>query len=660
MNKIFINIASYRDHQLIPTVRDAIQKARNPERISFGICWQHGPDEERTFNEKEDPLFQGIDLNYSRYDYRDSHGMGWARKISQSFLKDEGYQLQVDSHMRFKEGWDWHLLNLHERCKVVYDVKKPIITSRTLPYYPEKNDELKAGMATYMHASKFRENGVLALTSGALKKRDKHRECVPGAFISGHYMFSSSRIINEMPYDDKFAIISTGDEPILAVKAFTRGWDIFYAHKVIIWHHFFREDAKKNHNEHKGQQDHQSWKTMADAGVKRFNDVVQEKIPVGSRYGLGKERSLEDYKKYCGVDYKNRKFKKSMVFVDGVFKKEEKTVESAETPMSVSSIPSAGVTLLPKDNNEKIFVQIASYRDPDLRKTINDLVEKSAEPENLILGICDQYGPENDYLPIFRESNARVIRIPFYASPGLGWARHMIQKLYLDGDAKYTMQLDSHMRFAFNWDRELKNMIKATGSKKPIISHYCTAFTQDQKEQAYLKRRDLFKMYCLRFNDTGTISFRQKHVEKEVKESGVPGKSMWVSGHFYFTLAEHIREYPYDPNLYFAGDEISLAVRSWTKGWDIFHPSKAVVFHNYTREKRVCHWSDQKINYGALHEESLKRLRQMLHGEDHGYDLGEYGLGTERSLEDYERLSGINFKERVLTDLAKEGCPIEK
>ena len=144
-------------------------------------------------------------------------------------------------------------------------------------------------------------------------------------------------------------------------------------------------------------------------------------------------------------------------------------------------------------------------------------------------------------------------------------------------------------------------------------------------------------MYCLRFNPGGTISFRQKHVKGSAR-NGKPGKSMWVSGHFYFTLASHIKEYPYDPNLYFAGDEISLAVRSWTNGWDIFHPSENLVWHNYTREERICHWSDQKVNYSKLHEESFKKLRQMLGMEDNGIDMSIYGLGNKRSLKEYQKI----------------------
>ena len=38
--KIFIQIASYRDPQLVPTIKDCIEKAKNPKNlvlITFGI-----------------------------------------------------------------------------------------------------------------------------------------------------------------------------------------------------------------------------------------------------------------------------------------------------------------------------------------------------------------------------------------------------------------------------------------------------------------------------------------------------------------------------------------------------------------------------------------------------------------------------------------------
>ena len=45
MKTIFVQIASYRDPELVPTIKDCIAKAKHPERLTFGVCWQNSPDE---------------------------------------------------------------------------------------------------------------------------------------------------------------------------------------------------------------------------------------------------------------------------------------------------------------------------------------------------------------------------------------------------------------------------------------------------------------------------------------------------------------------------------------------------------------------------------------------------------------------------------------
>ena len=645
MNKIFINIAAYRDPELIPTVRDAIKMAKNKDRLSFGVCWQFSDDEPKNFNEDDDALFEGVKLRYIRIPAAESYGMNWARKLAHGFwTEDYNFYLQIDSHMRFVQDWDYELLKTIAKC----DSDKPVLTQRCFPYYPEKGSKKKdIDGSTFMHAKKFRDNGVVVVSAAHVNtKREKLNKPFPQAFISGHFMFSRSSLIKEMPYDEDIAVIATGDEPLLGMKAWTRGWDIFSPHKPILYHHFYREQSPKMHEDHKKEHEI-PWRGLADKGVQRSNQINFENY-IG-KYGLGTKRTLKQFGEYAGVDFESRE-----VITEDRIDKPFRDVKERPSGLKKLMLDSVnGPTLDPAAAKGKIFVQIASYRDPDVKETIRNMVENAAKPENLIVGVCDQYGPENEYLKEYDQENFRVIRLPFYISKGLGWARALIQELYFD-DAEYTMQLDSHMRFVKNWDKKLIKMLKATGSEKPIISHYCPGFsTKDIKDDKYLRKtKGLMKMYCLRFNDTGTVSFRQTPTENT---SAVPEPSMLVSGHFYFTLGKHIKEYKYDPNLYFAGDEISLATRSWTRGWDIFNPSENVVFHNYTREERVCHWSDQKVGYSGLHKESLKKLRQMLHGEDNGLDLGEYGLGDERELKEFEKISGIDFKERTLHQHAKDG-----
>ncbi len=48
MNKIFVQIASYRDPQLIVTVEQMLDLADNPGVFNFGICWQHDETEDIT------------------------------------------------------------------------------------------------------------------------------------------------------------------------------------------------------------------------------------------------------------------------------------------------------------------------------------------------------------------------------------------------------------------------------------------------------------------------------------------------------------------------------------------------------------------------------------------------------------------------------------
>lgn len=65
MENIFIQIAAYRDPELLPTLRDCISKAYSPENLIFSICWQHcDTDEWDDLNEfKDDDRFKIIDIS---------------------------------------------------------------------------------------------------------------------------------------------------------------------------------------------------------------------------------------------------------------------------------------------------------------------------------------------------------------------------------------------------------------------------------------------------------------------------------------------------------------------------------------------------------------------------------------------------------------------
>ena len=68
---IFISIASYRDKELVPTIKDCLNQAQYPDRLRFTICWQHSKEDkwDNLDEFKNDRRFNIIDI-----DYKDSRG----------------------------------------------------------------------------------------------------------------------------------------------------------------------------------------------------------------------------------------------------------------------------------------------------------------------------------------------------------------------------------------------------------------------------------------------------------------------------------------------------------------------------------------------------------------------------------------------------------
>jgi hypothetical protein len=302
--------------------------------------------------------------------------------------------------------------------------------------------------------------------------------------------------------------------------------------------------------------------------------------------------------------------------------------------------------------NEKIFVQIASYRDPELLPTIRDCINKAKYPQNLTFGICWQRDESESMEEFADDKRFTILDYHWSKSKGLCWARSEIQKLWKGEE--YTLQLDSHHRFLQDWDEELIEMMKQTGSEKPIITSYAGMYSPKDNQ---LLNVEPYMMVADKFTPSGTILFMPNSIPNW-QELTSPIPARFVSGHYFFTIGKHCEEYKYDPNLYFAGDEISLSIRSFTLGYDLFHPHKTIVWHEYTREGRTKHWTDfdtKNKNEGVvdslwweMDNESKRRLRHMLQEEDNGIDLGIYGLGTVRSHHDYELYAGINFANRKL------------
>jgi hypothetical protein len=303
-----------------------------------------------------------------------------------------------------------------------------------------------------------------------------------------------------------------------------------------------------------------------------------------------------------------------------------------------------------KKINNTIFVQIASYRDPQLLPTLEDMISNAKNPKNLRIGIAWQHSPQDawDSLDKYKEDERfRILDIDYKKSHGVCWARNQVQQLY--NEEKYTLQLDSHHRFIKNWDTELISMIKnlqKKGHKKPLLTGYIPSFDPDNDPKARVL--DPWKMNFDRFIPEGAVFFLPSNFDPwDDKSQPLPAR--FYSAHFAFTLGKFTKEVQHDPEYYFHGEEISIAARAFTHGYDLFHPNKVICWHEYTRKGRTKQWDDDPVwiqRNNTCHSRNRKLFG--MDGEIQDIDFGKYGFGKNRTLKEYEKYSGLKFSERAI------------
>lgn len=284
-------------------------------------------------------------------------------------------------------------------------------------------------------------------------------------------------------------------------------------------------------------------------------------------------------------------------------------------------------------------MSIAAYRDRELPRTVADCLKRASRPDAVAFGICWQgLGPEESAeglgLP------ARGVRLRCYDSRdsrGACWARNVAHGLRRGEE--FTLQTDSHMRFHDGWDDDLLAMSEWCGPRS-VLSTYPASYEPPDDLQAC----GTYALMPRRFDRNGILSFRGAPI---VAPAPVP--SAWLAGGFMFAPSAFFDEVPYDPAVYFLGEEASLAARGWTRGWDYYAPHRCVMHHYYVRRVEPKHWGDNG-SWARTDDASVRRVRHLLgvsrSGDPsvvEGLD-GPMGLGSARSLWQFEQFAGVSFR----------------
>jgi hypothetical protein len=308
-----------------------------------------------------------------------------------------------------------------------------------------------------------------------------------------------------------------------------------------------------------------------------------------------------------------------------------------------------------------IFVSVAAYCDPLLGFTLRSALAQAVHPERLSFGIVEQAWPGQAlHFPHDGRAAMRWTRVHALEARGPCWARALAMALYQGED--WFLQVDSHTWFEPGWDERLLRWGERLRPRLPrfILSCYPNPFRMvDGQPRATLVTHRVLAHVV----KTG-CDFDPAHpvlmFEGVPVDSDEPVPAMHLAAGCLFSPGRIVQELPYDPGLFFHGEEQAYALRAWTHGWELLHPPGMPMYHLYTAPgeapPRPLHWSPEhdaqrQQRSAALIEQANRRLSALLW---EGADLGVYGLGRERSLADYAGFSGIHYAARRIEPRARK------
>jgi [Skp1-protein]-hydroxyproline N-acetylglucosaminyltransferase len=141
------------------------------------------------------------------------------------------------------------------------------------------------------------------------------------------------------------------------------------------------------------------------------------------------------------------------------------------------------------------------------------------------------------------------------------------------------------------------------------------------------------------------------------------------AGGFNFGPASLLEHVPYDSKLHhlFFGEELSMAVRLFTHGYDLYAPPETVCYHLWSRSHRptnntiIATTTPQKLTPQEEDDAekkleqrrlSLEIVRRQLRGDSSILHAGSSSLGTVRTAAQFAERLGVDFERQTLN----EGC----
>lgn len=311
-----------------------------------------------------------------------------------------------------------------------------------------------------------------------------------------------------------------------------------------------------------------------------------------------------------------------------------------------------------------IFVSVPSYRDPECVHTVADCFAKAECSARVFVGVFEQNDLAEDLPDIFcaknptlkpYAKNIRLKTVDCSEAAGPVYARAVIEQELFGGEDFYLC-IDSHTLFAPHWDTHLIKQLEMCPSEKAVLTAYPEEYDRRSRSLPPSTLRPCFLTFRnyherLRLPQFDRVRFAQFPTR--------PVRSLFWAAGFSFARSDVVAEVPFDPNLkyIFLGEEISMAARLFTHGWDTYCAMTNCLYHYTPRDYRPVFWEqfykkggvckvshEVRVVRKKMEAEGIERIRSLLSGSLVA-PADPYGLGTVRTVEDFEQFVGLDLQD---------------
>lgn len=308
-----------------------------------------------------------------------------------------------------------------------------------------------------------------------------------------------------------------------------------------------------------------------------------------------------------------------------------------------------------KYNKRKIFIGIACWRDPLVRKTVESAYSMADNPNDLSIGIIFQ-GYEEDHWMIdgIKDINKNITIQTFDAKDkqcpiSLSYIRGDLTKAMLKDEGFY-LQIDAHTVFAKSWDTGLKFEWRLAQAKfgQSILTSPIKGF-RDWNEKfetvpalTAIPDKEIFK----KWNKFITGKCLPKKPNTQMIET-------MMSACFRFSDREYVEKVQQPSNIIFDYETPVMTLKTFTAGYNMVSPSKTYAmsydFNNIGNYPNIDvidirYKRHEDPNWKNIFFEALSKEKENFLDIINNPKLdSEFALYSKRSLKEYMDFSGFDI-----------------